>query len=97
MRDITNNIQRLLAEKIINDTLFMAKMGQLTSVHRIHGETNNTYSTDCPSPQHLNTNYSNFPSTFPQSQVHYETLSPVTTNDNSNQSIASYISNFSDA
>lgn len=35
MRDISDNTQKLLAEKIINETLFLAEMGQLTTSHSI--------------------------------------------------------------
>ncbi|KAJ4438834.1 hypothetical protein ANN_14787 [Periplaneta americana] len=35
LRDLPNN-QRILAEKIINETLFLAEMGQLTLSHRVH-------------------------------------------------------------
>ncbi|XP_064089470.1 uncharacterized protein LOC135203599 [Macrobrachium nipponense] len=35
MRAVQDNIQRILAEKIISDALFMAEMGQLTMTHSI--------------------------------------------------------------
>ncbi|XP_049799852.1 uncharacterized protein LOC126235162 [Schistocerca nitens] len=35
MRDVLDHKQRLVAEKIINDTLFMAEVGQLKPTHTI--------------------------------------------------------------
>lgn len=35
MKDICDNTQRLLAEKLINDVMFLAEMGLLTTTHSI--------------------------------------------------------------
>jgi patatin-like phospholipase/acyl hydrolase len=96
MRDMSNNTQRLLAERIINDALFMAEMGQLAMSHSIRDSIHNASSMGFPTSQHFNNNYPHFPES--QTRSYYETPSPVTMNsDNSNQSLASYVSHFSDA
>ncbi|KAK7873486.1 hypothetical protein R5R35_011830 [Gryllus longicercus] len=91
MRDISNNTRRLLAEKIINDVLFMAEMGQLTLSHSIRGSivTNNEHVVN-------NDEYPQAGSNCYQG-LYPETLSGAATNsENSNQSLTSYVTNFSD-
>jgi len=90
IRDISNNTQRLLAEKIINDALFMAEMGQLTMSHSIRDSINSTSSMGFPTSQHFDNNYPHFPQSHTTS--YYEPSSPVTVNsDNSNQSITRFV------
>ena len=57
IKDISNSTQRLLVEKIINDALFMAEMGQLTMSHAIRDSINSTSSVCFPASQHFNNNY----------------------------------------
>jgi hypothetical protein len=53
LRDLMNTTQRLLPEKIINEALFMAEMGQLTLSHCINA------SSTFNSPQYSNPNFIN--------------------------------------
>jgi patatin-like phospholipase/acyl hydrolase len=96
MKDISNDTQRLLAERIINDALFVAEMGQLTMSHPIRDCIHNASSMGFPTSQHFNNNYPHFAES--QTRSYYETHSPITMNsNNSNQSLPSYVSHFSDA
>lgn len=96
MRDVSDNTQRLVAEKIINETLFMAEMGQLTQTHTICRSDNSEPNNVSLSPQHINNN--NNDGFSQQSGSTYFQLQPALTegSDSSCQSLASYYSNFGD-
>ena len=85
-----------IRDRIINDALFMAEMGQLTMSHAIRDSINSDSSVCFPASQHFNNNYPQPHQS--QTRTYYEPLSPVITwnSENSNQSIASYVSSFSD-
>jgi hypothetical protein len=97
MRDISSHTQRLLAEKLINDALFMAEMGHLSVSHSVNGSVDNTSSVRFPAPLYCNTgNCPHFSGS--QTTSCHETLSPTTMNsDSSTQSVGSYVANLSDA
>ena len=108
MRAVQDNIQRILAEKIISDALFMAEMGQLTMTHSIQQPSPtysrcNTYQmSPQPSPTHsqYDAPQQSFfrPAVQPhQSEPRYAELQPpdaLDGNSSSNSSLASYVSNF---
>lgn len=85
LRDISNSTQKLIAEKLMYDALFLAEMGQLNMTHSIRDS--------CENRNSSGSNYSQFnhpPRT-------YENLSPaIGSADNSNHSLASYLSHFSE-
>ncbi|XP_021925314.1 uncharacterized protein LOC110832535 [Zootermopsis nevadensis] len=111
LRDLTNNTQRLLAEKIINEALFLAEMVQLTLSHCINASS--TFNT----PQYSNPNFINSvpppvqalrsqdtitvspPLHIPRER-YYEATSDVENNysatEDSNHYLASFISNHND-
>lgn len=96
LREITED-QRIIAEKIINDTLFLSETGSLTLSHSVKGS------------EFMNTTYS--PQAVMSTQVHYEddvnhfqssptyphVVTPQSTfsRPSSQQSASSYLSNFS--
>lgn len=100
MKDISSNNQRLLAEKIINEALFMAEMGELTMSHAIRNSNNlNNVSTPSCTEFPTSQNFSIGGSfSQPHSSTYYQLQPPVVNENNirSNQSLASYVSSFDD-
>ncbi|KAJ8946660.1 hypothetical protein NQ314_008832 [Rhamnusium bicolor] len=93
LRDLAKE-QRIIAEKLINDTLFLAEMGNLTLSHSVKG----------PECTNINSNQPFMPTTQYQyqHQVNSQFQSPQYQNEDSTQftvsrpsSARSYFSNFS--
>lgn len=93
MRDIKDNTQKLLVEKIINEALFMAEMGQLSMTHSI----NNITLMHLTQLQHSNYESNNQITANHLTQTfNYANTPNHSTDDSSNQSLRSFISNYSD-
>ena len=102
MRAVQDNIQRILAEKIISDALFMAEMGQLTMSHSIQ-QSSPTYSRSYEtSPQPSHSQYDAQQQSFCKSVVqphqseprYAELKSPHAMDGNSSSEASLFFSNF---
>lgn len=96
MKDIKDNNQKFFAEKIINEALFMAETGQLTTLHSI------TSSMQLPPPsviqyQQSNNGYNNQITDIRNNvDTHINVQEHGSSDENSNHSVSTYISNYSD-
>lgn len=92
MRDIRDNTQKLIVEKLINDALFLAEMGQLNMSHSIRSSSENMHSSRLSSfPQLNNSSHSNEPV-----RMYGNCSQGIANTENSNLSISSYLSTFSE-
>lgn len=92
--------QRIIAEKIINETLFLAEMGSLTISHTVrkYDDFANTSFSTQPQIQNLSTkSHTQVIYTQPHSQSSMEFTSPVEPDHTqSDNTITSYLRNFND-
>lgn len=92
MKDIRDNKQKLIAEKLINDALFLAEMGQLDMSHSIRSSSENMHSSRLSSfQQQNNSSHCNEPV-----RIYGNFSQGIANTDNSNLSISSYLTNFND-
>jgi len=95
MKDIKDNNQKLFAEKIINEALFMAETGQLTMLHSITSM--QLHPPSIIQYQQSNNGYNNQITDIRNNfGTHINEHEHGSSDENSNQSVSTYISNYSD-